>query len=132
MIAGRALAAIGDEDKIPVTITNPNKLNPRVYKDRKRTLNNFEKEFDTVQSPVTKFLESVGASPDEKLMLSNTLSVRLTVAQLQKLDEERELLNDIELVRLVKEDQVLLLHQSAQVIEARPYVWDDLGVTGKG
>jgi subtilisin family serine protease len=130
--AGRALSDIGEEDKIPVTITHPEKLRPRTYKDRKRTINSFDTNFESVQKPLINFLKKNGAPKTEKLLFSNSITVKLTVAQLQQLDEERELLNDIELVRLVKQDHVLCLHHSAQVIEARPYVWDGLGVTGKG
>lgn len=130
--AGRSLAAIGTEDRIPVTITNPAPLRPRRYKDRARTLKGFDTEFDRVQAPLTKFLQRIGVAGVEKLPLSNSCRAELSVAQLQQLDEERELLNDIDRVRLVKEDDVLCLHQSAQVIEARPFVWDGLGITGKG
>jgi len=130
--AGRTLAEIGGEDKIPVTITHPELLAPRMYKDRERTLTSYESKFDKVQAPVIKFLERIGAPEVGKLVFSNSMAAELTVAQLQQLDEERELLNDIELVRLVKQDDVLCLHHSAQVIEARPYVWDGLGYTGKG
>jgi serine protease AprX len=132
LTAGRALAAIGAEDKIPVTITHPEPLRPRTFKDRARTFQSFDAEFDKVQTPVTKFLRRIGASGVAKLPLSNSFRADLSVAQLQQLDEERELLNDIDCVRLVKEDNVLCLHQSTQVIEARPFVWDGLGVNGKG
>lgn len=132
MTAGRALAEIGGEDKIPITITHPELLQARAYKDRKRTIGNYETKFDSVQSPVINFLSKIGVSSFDKLVFSNSVVVNLTVAQLQQLDEERELLNDIDMVRLVKEDQVELLHESAQVIEARPYVWDGLKITGKG
>jgi subtilisin family serine protease len=74
----------------------------------------------------------MGVPAIDKLVFSNSIAVDLTVEQLQKLDEERELLNDIEIVRLVKQDAVLCLHHSVQVIEARPYVWDGLRKTGKG
>lgn len=130
--AGLTLAAVGEEDKIPVTITHPEPLEARRYKDRERMLGSFESKFDKVQDPVVSFLNRIGAPTVEKLVLSNSVRVELTVAQLQQLDEERELLNDIELVRLVKEDNVLCLHHSTQVIEARPYVWEGLRVTGKG
>lgn len=129
---GRTLAAIGEEDRISVTITHPELLAPRIYEDRKRTFKGCETKFDKAQSPVTKFLERIGAPKAEKLVFSNSVAVELTVAQLQQLDEERELLNDIELLRLVKQDDVLCLHHSAQVIEARPFVWDGLKYTGKG
>jgi subtilisin family serine protease len=132
MIAGRTLAAIGQEDPIPVTITHPELISARIYKDRERTLTGYGNRFDEAQKPVLRFLDKIGAQSVEKLVLSNSISAELTVAQLQKLDEERELLNDIELVRLVKQDAVLCLHHSAQVIEARPYVWDGLNRTGKG
>jgi serine protease AprX len=132
LTAGRTLAVIGEEDRIPVTITHPELLVPRVYKERKRTLTGYGTQFDKVQDPVIKFLEKIGAPTVEKLVFSNSVAVELTVAQLQQLDEERELLNDIEIVRLVKQDAVLCLHHSAQVIEARPYVWAGLGYTGKG
>lgn len=129
---GRPLADIGETDEIRVTITHPELLEPRKYVDRKRMLKSFETQFDKTQDPVIKFLEKIGAPQVEKLVFSNSVAVDLTVAQLQSLDEERELLNDIELVRLVKEDDVLCLHHSAQVIEARPYVWKGLEYTGKG
>lgn len=130
--AGRTLAAIGEEDSIQVTITHPEPLTPRMYKERKRTFKTFDTQFDKVQGPVMKFLRNIGAPQVEKLLFSNSVSVELTVAQLQQLDEERELLNDIDLVRLVKQDDVLCLHHSAQVIEARPYVWGVLDCRGSG
>jgi serine protease AprX len=132
MAAERTLAAVGEEDKIPLTITHPELLLPRVYKDRERTVKSYESRFDKVQDPVTKFLASIGVQDFERLVLSNSVAVELTVAQLQQLDEERELLNEIELIRLIKQDEVTCLNKSAQVIEARPYTWDVLNATGKG
>ena len=131
-IAGRTLTAVGKEDRIPVTITHPQLLPFIMEKDRERTLTTYETEFDKIQSPVIKFLNRIGASESKRLIFSNSVAVDLTVEQLQRLDEERELLNEIELVRLVKQDDVQCLHNSAQVIEARSYVWDVLGYTGKG
>lgn len=132
LVAERTLAAIGEEDKIPVTITHPDLLSPRVYKDRDRTIKSYESRFDKVQDPVAKYLAKIGAPKFERLVFSNSITVELTVAQLQQLDEERELLNEVELVRLVKEDEVTCLHYSAQVIEARPYTWNVLNSSGKG
>ena len=90
---GRTLAAIGEEDKIPVTITNPELLAPRKYKDRERTYKGYETKFDEAQNPVVKFLDRIGTTDVVKLLFSNSVAVELTVAQLQQLDEERELLN---------------------------------------
>lgn len=131
LAAGRSLSVIGEEDKIPVTITHPELLAPRVYKERQRVISAYERAFDKAQSPVTKFLARIGVSQYGKLLFSNSIAVELSVSQLQRLDEERELLNDIQLVRLVKQDNVICLHQSSQVIEAG-YVWDQLGFTGNG
>ncbi len=132
MAAGHSLATIGEEEKIPVTITHPEPLAPRKYKSRKRTLESYESKFENVQKPVLKFLQALNIPSSDRLVFSNSVAVELTVAQLQKLDEERELLNDIEMVRLVKQDDVLCLNQSAQAIEARPYAWDVLNATGSG
>lgn len=132
LAASRTLADVGRKDKIPVTITHPADLRPRQYKDRKRTLSGFETDLDASLAPVKQFLAKLGAPKFDSLPLSNSIRVELTVEQLQKLDEERELLNEVERVRLVKQDAVLCLHQSVQVIEARPYVWDLLHQTGTG
>lgn len=132
MDAGRSLGTIGKQDRIPVTITHQQMLDSRRYKDRKKTFSGLITRFDKVQSPTTKFLEKIGVGEVQKLPLSNSIKVELTVEQLQKLDEERALLSDIDLVRLVKEDNVTCLHQSVQAIEARPYVWDTLKRTGNG
>ena len=130
--SGLTLAEVGETERIPVTITSPELLERRKYRDRDRMMTSYDGQFDRSQRAVLKFLEGIGAGKVDKLLLSNSISVELTVTQLQKLDEERELLNEIDLVRLVKQDDVACLHHSAQVIEARPYVWDGLGATGKG
>ena len=132
MEAERTLAEVGEEDKIQVTITHPELLKTQIDEDREKTLENLGASFEERQSPMMNFLEKIDAPEVDKLVFSNSIAVELTVAQLQKLDEERELLNEIELVRLVKRDDVLCLHQSAQVIGARPYAWDVLNASGKG
>jgi len=129
---GRMLSIVGKEDKIQVTITHPKSLSLHMEKDREGAFTTYETEFDKVHKPIINFLDNIGARKKERLVLSNSIATELTVEQLQRLDEERELLNEIELIRLVKQDDVLCLHNSTRVIEARPYVWGVLGYSGKG
>jgi len=128
----RSLAAIGEEDRIPVTITLAEEAKVGAVEPGERSLESALAGDRPKKSPVAKFLAKIGADEVDELPLSNSLVVELTPRQIQQLDEERELLNDIEQVRLVKREEVTCLHHSVQVIEARPYVWEGLQHTGNG
>ena len=73
-----------------------------------------------------RVLQSLGVATG-KLLLSNSITANLTVAQLQQIEE----LDEVGKIRLVKPDVVTCLNRSAQVIGA-VQTWQVQNYTGQG
>lgn len=133
-LTDKTLREIGEREEFPVLITHrdPPTLPQRRLKERRTFLDALKKQHGEKQGKLLHLLESMDVKPVNNLLLSNSVVARMTLAQLQKLGEQQEILDEVDLIRLVKEERVTCLYQSVQVIEARPYVWDVLNRTGQG
>ena len=133
-LTGKALSDIGEREELTVLITHRDTpvLPKRKYKERSRSLDALRKAHAEKLGNLLRLLKGIGVESVDDLVLSNSVVARMTLAQLQKLEEEQEVLDEIDSMRLVREERVTCLYQSTQVIEARPYVWDVLNRTGQG
>lgn len=123
---GAGLEAVGQEEKIPVTITHADPLTIDGGRNRKEALSGLRTQFSRAQKAQLKLLKGLGVK-SRPLLLSNSIAAELTMAELNKLQE----LDEVSKIRLVKPDLVTCLNQSARVIEATE-TWGVLNMTGTG
>jgi hypothetical protein len=70
---------------------------------RKRALEEMEKQAEQAQAGVTGALRAMGVTEFERLLLSNSISVTLTLDQIQEIAQR----SDVKIIRLIKVEKVV-------------------------
>ena len=91
------------QEPFDVTIELVGSLGVPTGLSRKKALEEMEKQADQAQAGVVDALRGMGVTEFERLILSNSIAVTLTLEQIQEIGKR----SDVKVIRLVKVEKVV-------------------------